>query len=91
MGQMHVIRSVCMTLPNLSVVSVDFDDARLESLEHKARPFAQSNNVELRMVNPKHTPIDEKFSYIALMAPILAGITGFVLISDLYGWVMSLI
>jgi len=70
MGQMHVIRSVCATIPNLSVVSVDFDDARLESLEKKAKPFAESNNVELRMVNPKHTPIDGKFSYIALMAPV---------------------
>jgi len=70
MGQMHVIRTVCAGLPDLSVVSIDFDDARLASLEHKARPMAKANNVELRMVNPKHEPIDEKFSYIALMAPI---------------------
>ena len=70
MGQMHVIRSVCAGISGTSVVAVDFDDARLESLHKKAAPLAQTNGVELQMVNPKQSPLDEKFSYFALMAPV---------------------
>jgi hypothetical protein len=70
MGQMHVIRAVASGIPDLSVVSVDFDDARLAALSKKAAPVAAANGVALRDVNPKHTPLSDKFSYFALMAPV---------------------
>ena len=46
------------------------DDSRLESLMLKARPLAEVNKVELRAINTVKHPLDEKFSYIALMAPV---------------------
>jgi threonine dehydrogenase-like Zn-dependent dehydrogenase len=70
MGQMHVIRNVCLGLEGLSVVGTDFDDKRIESLRTKAEPLAKANNVSLRLVNPQYDPLQEKFTYFALMAPI---------------------
>jgi threonine dehydrogenase-like Zn-dependent dehydrogenase len=70
MGQMHVIRLVCEDKKNVSVTGTDFDDARLASLDKKARPFAQANHVELRLINPQKTPDTGKYSYCAIMAPV---------------------
>lgn len=70
MGQMHVIRTVCLGLPGVCVVGTDFDDARIESLRKKAAPLAKANDVDLRLVNPQHNPLAEKFTYFALMAPV---------------------
>lgn len=72
MGQMHVIRAVASGRKNISVVATDMDDARLESLRAKAEPLARAAKAGLRMVNTAKHPLDEKFSYIALMAPIPA-------------------
>jgi hypothetical protein len=46
------------------------DDSRLEVIQKKAAPLAKINNVKLRMVNTQKTPLNEKFSYFALMAPV---------------------
>jgi L-sorbose 1-phosphate reductase len=70
MGQMHVIRDVCLNVPGVSVVGTDLDDARLETLRKKAEPLAKTNGAELRLVNPKNAPLAEKFTYFALMAPV---------------------
>ena len=70
MGQMHVIRNVCLGLPGLSVVGTDFDDPRIEALRCKAEPIANTNGVPLRLVNPESEPLDETFTYFALMAPL---------------------
>jgi len=70
MGQMHVIRLVCEGKKNVSVTGTDFDDARLASLDKKARPLAEANDVELRLVNPQKTPDQGKYSYCAIMAPV---------------------
>ena len=70
MGQMHVIRAVCSGISDVSVVGTDVDDARLESLMKKVRPLAEANHVPVRMVNTQKTPLHEKFSYFALMAPV---------------------
>jgi len=70
MGQMHVIRAICAGIPGLKVIGSDMDDARLESLAKKARPLAERLNIELRLVNTQNNPLGEKFSYIALMAPV---------------------
>ena len=72
MGQMHVIRAVCSHLEGISVVATDVDDSRLASLHRKAAPLAEANGVELRMVNPHKHPLAEKFTYVALMAPVPA-------------------
>jgi threonine dehydrogenase-like Zn-dependent dehydrogenase len=70
MGQMHVLRSVCLDLPGLSVVGTDFDDARIETLRQKAAPLAEANRVPLRLINSQQTRLNDRFSYVALMAPI---------------------
>jgi L-sorbose 1-phosphate reductase len=54
------------------VVGTDVDDARLASIQKKAEPFAAANGVSLKMVNTVKTPMTERFSYFALMAPIPA-------------------
>jgi len=70
MGQMHVIRDVCLNLPGISVVGTDFDNNRLESLLTKAMPMAEANKVSLKLVNPQENPLNGTFSYFALMAPV---------------------
>jgi threonine dehydrogenase-like Zn-dependent dehydrogenase len=70
MGQMHVIRLLCSGFKDISIIGTDFDDERLESLEQKARSMAHENNVKLSLVNPKNNPVEGKFSYFAIMAPI---------------------
>ena len=70
MGQMHVIRNVCLGLVGISVVGTDFDDKRLEALLAKVKLLAETNGVSLRLINPQHAPLQETFSYFALMAPI---------------------
>lgn len=70
MGQMHVIRNVCSGYRDLTLVGTDFDDARLESIDRKARPFAEANGVPMRMVNTSKHPLTETFSYFAIMAPV---------------------
>jgi threonine dehydrogenase-like Zn-dependent dehydrogenase len=72
MGQMHVIRAVCAGIKNISVVGTDMDDARLASIQKKAEPFASANAVAMKMVNTAKSPLAEKFSYFALMAPVPA-------------------
>jgi threonine dehydrogenase-like Zn-dependent dehydrogenase len=57
-------------VPGVSVTGTDMDDARLQSLLQKAGAPAKANKVPLRTVNTQKTPLSEKFSYIALMAPI---------------------
>jgi threonine dehydrogenase-like Zn-dependent dehydrogenase len=70
MGQMHVLRDVCLAVPGVRVVGTDLDDARLESLRKKAKPLAKANGASLRLVNSQRTPLQEKFTYFALMAPV---------------------
>ncbi len=70
MGQMQVIRIVCLGKSGLQVVGTDFEDARLDSLLCKADPMAKANGVALRLVNPQHTPLEGSFTYFVLMAPI---------------------
>jgi threonine dehydrogenase-like Zn-dependent dehydrogenase len=70
MGQMHVIRLICSGIDNISIVGTDFDDERLASLNVKAAPLANERGVELSLVNPKTNPINEKFSYFSIMAPV---------------------
>ena len=72
MGQMHVIRAVCSGIKNISVIGTDMDDARLASIQKKAEPFATANSVAMKMVNTAKTPLTERFSYFALMAPVPA-------------------
>ncbi len=70
MGQMHVLRAVSSGIDRLGVVGTDMDDARLASIESKARPVATANGVDLKMVNTAKTKVAGPFSYIALMAPV---------------------
>jgi threonine dehydrogenase-like Zn-dependent dehydrogenase len=70
MGQMHVIRDLCLDRQGMSMTATDFDDERLESLRAKAKPLAQAKGYSLQMVNPKAEPSAGGFTYYALMAPI---------------------
>jgi threonine dehydrogenase-like Zn-dependent dehydrogenase len=70
MGQMHVIRTACSGIQDVSIVGTDVDDARIESLSRKAEPLAKANRVALKLVNSQRHPVTDKFSYFALMAPV---------------------
>ena len=70
MGQMHVIRNVCSGKAGLTVVAADVDDSRLASLIGKSQKMADANKVDLKAVNTKAHPLTERFTYIALMAPV---------------------
>lgn len=70
MGQMHVIRNLSLGLAGISLVGTDFDDKRLEALLAKVKPLAETHGVALRLVNPQYDPLQETFSYFALMAPV---------------------
>ena len=70
MGQMHVIRTVCSGIKDVSIVGTDVDDARIEALAKKADPLAKANRVSMKLLNTQKTPVTEKFSYFALMAPV---------------------
>jgi len=70
MGQMHTIRLVCSGMEDISVVGTDFDDERLASLGQKANAIAKERGVKLSLVNPKSNPINDTFSYFAIMAPV---------------------
>lgn len=70
MGQMHVLRDVCIPKKGMTVIAVDFDDARLASLQEKAEPLAKANKVGLKSVNPKTQPLAGPFSYNVVMAPV---------------------
>jgi L-sorbose 1-phosphate reductase len=69
MGQMHVIRNICLGIPGISMVGTDIDDTRLEALLSKVAPLAERCGVPLRMVNTRKEPLQEDFSYFALMVP----------------------
>jgi threonine dehydrogenase-like Zn-dependent dehydrogenase len=70
MGQMHVIRLLTTGHKGLTLVGTDFDNPRLESLHAKADPLARKGGATLSLVNPNDNPIDQSFSYVALMAPV---------------------
>jgi threonine dehydrogenase-like Zn-dependent dehydrogenase len=76
MGQMHVLRDVCLSVPGVIVVGTDLDDARLETLRKKAEPLAKASGAALRLVNSQRTTLQEKFTYFALMAPVGALVAG---------------
>lgn len=69
MGQMHVIRDICLEIPGISLVAADIDDSRLAALLNKARPLAEKRRIPVRMVNTREEPLAEKFSYFALLVP----------------------
>jgi threonine dehydrogenase-like Zn-dependent dehydrogenase len=70
MGQMHTIRLVCSGVGDLSIVGTDFDDERLEALGKKVNTLAAERGVKLSLVNPQKKPVTDKFSYVAIMAPV---------------------
>lgn len=70
MGQMHVLRLICSGVDSLAVTGTDFDDQRLEGLRQKAAPLAVERGVTLSLVNPQTEPVNERFSYFAIMAPV---------------------
>ena len=69
MGLMHVVRAASAGLENLSITSIDIDDARLRHLELAIGPIALSRGVESAVVNSRTTEVGPDFSYIALMVP----------------------
>ncbi|MFW6286648.1 MAG: alcohol dehydrogenase, partial [Candidatus Sumerlaeota bacterium] len=72
MGQMHVIRLLCVGKEALDMVATDFDDERLESLSALAQPLAEQNGHRLKVVNPQKDEPGSGFSYNAVMVPVPA-------------------
>jgi len=72
MGMMHVIRNICQGVENVSVFASDLDDGRLAALTKIAAPLAAKNGVGYNSYNPTKQKTEEKFDYIAIMAPVPA-------------------
>ncbi len=70
MGQMHVIRALCSGTDGVSVTGTDLDDGRLQTFEAKARPLAEANNIDLKLINPQNHPAGDGYTYLAIMAPV---------------------
>jgi len=70
MGQMHVIRIISSQKEDISVTATDFDDQRLNSLKTKTTALARKHSVNLEFINSAKDPLDKKFSYSVIMAPI---------------------
>jgi threonine dehydrogenase-like Zn-dependent dehydrogenase len=70
MGLMHVIRNICQSVPGVKVFAGDVDDGRLAVLAKIANPLAKKNGVEFRTYNASKEKIEDRFSYVALMAPV---------------------
>jgi threonine dehydrogenase-like Zn-dependent dehydrogenase len=70
MGQMHVIRSLSLSVPGVSIVCTDVDDSRLETLMRKAAPLAEKSGISLQMLNTKKVPLQDKYSYFILLVPV---------------------
>jgi hypothetical protein len=69
MGFMHVIRTAVAGLPDISLVAVDIDDARLAHLADVAGPLAASRGVEATFLNSRTAQPAPGFTYVAVMVP----------------------
>jgi threonine dehydrogenase-like Zn-dependent dehydrogenase len=69
MGQMHVIRTLSLDIPGISLVCTDVDDGRLETLAIKAAPLSEKSEIPLRMLNTKKDPLQDKFTYFIVLVP----------------------
>jgi L-sorbose 1-phosphate reductase len=70
MGFMHVIRAATLGVPDIRLVGIDIDDARLAHLAEVAAPLAAENDVEATFENSRTTPPAEgTFSYVGVMVP----------------------
>jgi threonine dehydrogenase-like Zn-dependent dehydrogenase len=72
MGQMHVIRALCLNAPGISLVCTDVDDARLEALRIKAMPLSEKRKLPLRFLNTRKDPLGGSYSYFILLVPAAA-------------------
>jgi len=70
MGQMHVIRALSSGLEGLGVTAADIDGERLASLERKAAPLARERGVDFETVNTREGPLEGRFTYVTVMAPL---------------------
>jgi hypothetical protein len=69
MGQMHVIRALCLGVQEISLVATDIDDARLKTLITKAKPLAEANGIDLKVINTSKEQLQQEFSYFAVLVP----------------------
>ena len=68
MGQMHVLRCLCSTMPGISVTGTDIDQSRISQLKSKATDLALKNNVPLFLGAPSEIA-NTRFSYHCIMVP----------------------
>ena len=69
MGQMHVIRALCLEREGISVTAADVDDLRLEALIKKAGHLAAKHGIPLRTLNTAREFMDGTFSYFVVLVP----------------------
>jgi hypothetical protein len=69
MGQMHVIRTLCLEAQGLSLVCTDVDDDRLKTLMTKAVPLSEIRRIPLKAANTGKDPLQGKFTYFVLLVP----------------------
>jgi threonine dehydrogenase-like Zn-dependent dehydrogenase len=70
MGMMHVIRAVCLGIPDVTVFAGDLDQARLDTLTKVAAPLADKNSVTYRPYDPARKSPSADIDYGIVMVPI---------------------
>jgi len=72
MGTMHVIRDLCLGVPEITVFAGDLNDERLAALRRLAEPIAAQNRADFRPYNSQRDKPKDAFDYIVLLAPVPA-------------------
>ncbi|MFV0450765.1 MAG: alcohol dehydrogenase catalytic domain-containing protein [Propioniciclava sp.] len=69
MGLMHTVRTAVSGVPGITMDAVDVDDARLAHLEAVVAPIAEENQVPASFRNSSTAPLEQGYSYVAVMVP----------------------
>ncbi|MCD5390540.1 alcohol dehydrogenase catalytic domain-containing protein [candidate division NPL-UPA2 bacterium] len=70
MGVMHVIRNICQGVQGITIFAGEINEERLTALNRIASPLTEKHKVSYRPYNPSKDSLEEKFDYVALMAPV---------------------
>lgn len=70
MGTMNVIRNICQGVEGVTIYAGSRNINRLVNLTRLAQPFAEKNNVGYIAYSSTEEPLNVKFDYSVLMAPV---------------------
>ena len=70
MGVMHVVRDICLGLPNLTILAGDLDEERLAALSRIALPLAAKNGISFATYDARGDVRHGSPSYTIVMVPV---------------------